>query len=504
MNWYNQIKLADRRQYLIEKLGIPIEVVNWADQISKQVEPSGKYIQWIAEQNIKKNILTKEDNNKIIENLKLFHELKQKNKIKGKEADIRSFINPNNLSEFLEKFKSGDIDSKREKEKKLTEEGVKTVFSLGNVDVVEISTQEAASKLCRFPNNEGWCIKDPKFYKKYTPPFYLFYVDGERYALFNDKSGEFKNIDDKTLTKKEIIPIAEAAKELIKNNNFVLKEDYMVLYEMYPEELRDNAYEGWKKYLTENTYAWEDVPEEFKTEELKNHVYQVWKKELMKNPNYWINVPEEFRTEELKNIVYKSWKKYLTENAYDWEKIPEEFITEELKNISYEGWLMDNPLNWEKISEELKTPKLWNITYETWKKSLIGYPHNWRSIPEEFKLEELRNIAYEAWKKELAKNPEAGMDMWRYLPEEFNTEELRTIVYERWKKELIKHPYIWEDIPEELKTEELKNIAYEAWKKELMEKPEAAMELWKRIPKELKTKELEQIFYKVYKKNELV
>lgn len=223
MNWYKKsqlIKQADRSNYLINKLKYPSDVVEWANSISKQIEPKGIYIQWIAKQAINNIIKPAEDDSKILEKLSLFYKLSKNKKIDIK--DINQFKTYGDLAKYLAPYNMQSAASGRAEQKRLTVEGAVSVYKDDKVEIIRLDTEQAASNLCR---KTEWCIKDPEFFNKYGAPFYMIYLNNNGYALLHNKSGQFKDVYDNSIDLKSMAPIINSLKLFIDQNPGVISID---------------------------------------------------------------------------------------------------------------------------------------------------------------------------------------------------------------------------------------------------------------------------------------
>jgi hypothetical protein len=211
MSWYNNIlKFADKKQYLL-KQGIPEDIINWADNLSKQINNTNNYMVWIAFQAKKENVIPREDTDKIVEKLQLFEKLKKTKKIDRK--DINTFKTYGELAEYLSPFAEQPVESTREVEKRLQQEGAVKVLNDGPVEVIRLDTEQAASVLCK---GTEWCIKDPEFFNKYGPPYYMFYLNDIPYALLHIPSQQFKDLYDSPMSINKLLKIFPQTIQLLK------------------------------------------------------------------------------------------------------------------------------------------------------------------------------------------------------------------------------------------------------------------------------------------------
>jgi len=290
MNWYKRIITADKKDYLINKMKIDPEIVNWAEGLSLQIDPKKSYMQWLAVQAQKNIVIPGEDNDKLIGKLTLYDKLKklkEENK-KIDRLDINSFKTYGELAKYLEPFASENTESKRGKEKRLAVEGAVPIMANGDVEIFRIDTEQAAAKICR---DTEWCIKDPKYFNEYKPPYYVFFVNGKRYSLLHINSGQFKNEYDDSMNLKTIALIINILPEFIdkiiggKNINN-LRGDLKVIEESL--KYRNNLVKDMQNGNIDNALNsikfdlsfYEYIPQEYRTEEIQNEVVSVINKRL--------------------------------------------------------------------------------------------------------------------------------------------------------------------------------------------------------------------------------
>ena len=283
MNWYKILKLANRKEYLIKKLGIPKEIVDWAYDLSKQIEPKGIYIQWLSRLAQNNIIRPQEDDTKLLEKLKLFHKLKKIKKID--RTDINSFKTYGELAQYLEPFISEDIESKRGKEKRLETEGIVSMLKEGNVEIIRLDTEQSAANLCR---NTEWCIKDPKYFREYKPPFYVFLLNNKPYALLHVDSTQFKDVYDDSINSKTIAPIIKSIEKFL---------------EIYPGEFKGNY-----------NYELAIIQEALRKKRTIQKVIESGNeqdviRELLIDKNLYNYIDDEYRTENIKNIMVDYYNK---------------------------------------------------------------------------------------------------------------------------------------------------------------------------------------------------
>ena len=476
------IKLSsvEGKRKFLEQNNFPKDIVNWAENISNQIEPNGNYMVWLSRLAQKNIVRPQEDDSKLLTKLQLFNKLKKINKID--RTDINSFKTYGELAQYLEPFQSVDTRTKGEK----VEEGAELVSQQGNVEIYKITTPELAKKWYLPPKTE-WCIANEEQFNMYDPPVYFaFHVNGKPYALLHENSGQFKNKFDGAMTRDELVPIFKQVVELVKKNNVALNKELGVIYKTalaestlpgIKESLYENMHEGYKNYILKDSYGYKNLPEEFKTEEIKKIAYENYKNYILGDPYSYRNLPEEFKTEEIKKIAYENYKNIILKNAFYYQSLPEEFKTEEFKKIAHEGYknhILSNIHNYQYLPEEAKTEEIKKIAYEEYKNYIFENPSSYKNLSEEFKTEEMKKVVYEGHKDRMFKNP----DYYKYLPEEFKTEEMEKNVYEGYKNYIFKHPNMYKYLSEKFKTEEMKKILQQSVQQQQQLNPQASIKSW--------------------------
>lgn len=204
---YSEELLREVYQQLLES---PEDRINFA---AKQFNVQPKFVQWYAKADPTKNLeyinwLTKqakrgyvrfpEDTEKIKESLMLFDRLKRLGNYKGKR-DINKFEKYGDLAAELKEFE--DIQSNTTHERIQIENGVEEIYSHSGVKIFEVTTQEAGAKLFR---DTKWCVKDPKYFNSYKPPFYMLTLAGRPHFLVHVEKHQIKNVNDSTPTQHEL------------------------------------------------------------------------------------------------------------------------------------------------------------------------------------------------------------------------------------------------------------------------------------------------------------
>jgi hypothetical protein len=86
------------------------------------------------------------------------------------------------------------VKSKGEQVRQAQVNGAENLGKFGKFEVIKVTTPEAGAKLFR---DTEWCVKDPAYFNDYGAPFYLFLLNGEKFALLNINDGfQFKDVFD--------------------------------------------------------------------------------------------------------------------------------------------------------------------------------------------------------------------------------------------------------------------------------------------------------------------
>ena len=210
MNWLQKIfqhnfsiiryaALPDKIRFLSQKYNISEPEIK---NILQYDPTEGKYLDWLIRQVMKQQLRLPQDGDKILETLRLF---KDKSRFLDKR-DINQYQTLGDIREALDRA-SGQV-SKRENLRIQRDEGQEIILDKPPYQVVKITTQEAAAKLCR---NTQWCIKDPQFFNEYSPKeYFIILKNGEKYALYHPNSSQLKDVYDRKLSKDkqlELLPI---------------------------------------------------------------------------------------------------------------------------------------------------------------------------------------------------------------------------------------------------------------------------------------------------------
>lgn len=219
--WYKLLKLADRRQYLINKRNISPQIANWAYNLALQIDKKATYTEWLAVLASQNKLIPQEDDVKLVELLTEYNEAKKKKDFPTELKNINQFKSFPELYRAISPYLK--VKSIREQEQEAILEGQKKVYDKDNIQVYEISNEEATSQLCK---GTGWCVKDPKFAKDYLREgnLFLFIQNGIRTALLHPPRREFKDVSDAEISTKTAINLFPAIKEVFRLLNITQQD----------------------------------------------------------------------------------------------------------------------------------------------------------------------------------------------------------------------------------------------------------------------------------------
>jgi len=164
--------------------------------------PNKQYLDWLTKQFVLSNLVFPEDGEKCIHTLSSFIQKRQVLKNNHLPVDINKYKTLGEIQKKLDEV-SG-INTKRHQVKVNTEHGQRVVIDQPPYKVVEITTPEAAAKLCR---DTEWCIKDPKYFNGYemgpNNPVYLILKNGVKYGLLHNQTNQFRDVYDNALDLKD-------------------------------------------------------------------------------------------------------------------------------------------------------------------------------------------------------------------------------------------------------------------------------------------------------------
>jgi len=180
--------------------------------------PNAAYITWILKLVKIGNIRGMEDRSKVHDSLKKFTELKNKPQFPAQYKDINRFKSFGDLAEVLDQF--GDVKSKKETVRIAKEEGIELVDTDAEYKLYIVTKSEAGAKHFR---NTQWCVKDPRYFDQYSPPYYYFTKNDEPYTLLHLDSDQCMDVQDrnKSLNSSEInmMETEEMTKYVVEHDN---------------------------------------------------------------------------------------------------------------------------------------------------------------------------------------------------------------------------------------------------------------------------------------------
>jgi hypothetical protein len=197
------------------------EYIRWAAETFDPTKNS-EYITWILRM-LKKGIINgEEDSDKVKERLLTFTELKRKPQFPKDKRDINVYKTYGDLAETLDEYQG--IKTKGEVKRESLEEGIEFIDSSSGeegkgTNLYIVTTEEAAAKHFR---QTDWCVKDPRFFNNYGPPYYFFTEDGEPKTLLHLNSNQCMDVRDRPTD------LDREEKELMeseKMTNYVMEND---------------------------------------------------------------------------------------------------------------------------------------------------------------------------------------------------------------------------------------------------------------------------------------
>lgn len=242
----------DRINFAAKQFNVLPRFVHWyakADP-TKNLE----YILWITKQAKRQYVRFPEDTDKVKESLALFDRLKRLGNYKGKR-DINKFEKYGDLAAELKEFE--DTQSNTTHERIQIENGVEEIYNHSGVKIFEVTTQEAGAKLFR---DTKWCVKDPKYFNSYKPPFYMLTLAGRPHFLVHVEKHQIKNVNDSTPTQHELdkVPYVMMALHTIPGMTQAIKDAEK------PADFERSVYEVTMGFLD----MFLDQPEEFDDENI--------------------------------------------------------------------------------------------------------------------------------------------------------------------------------------------------------------------------------------------
>jgi len=232
---------------------------NYFNEKKKEIESSvnlisnnPQYISWICDMLMIKAIKFPEDIEIVKELLNNYDEVKKSDNFPEEYKNILKFKAFGDLDkivgEYLKKL------SGREKVKTLGNN--KVIYNKNGMQIVKLMDYEECSYLVE---NVAWCIKNRKQFYIYKPPFYMFVMDGKKYALLHLGNKELKDIHNDSFDTIDDNRFLEALKWVFDANNIDLKRislvgDYEALFELLNDEQRDRHLISRKSLLSDKQF----------------------------------------------------------------------------------------------------------------------------------------------------------------------------------------------------------------------------------------------------------
>lgn len=196
--------------------------IRWA---AETFDPSknAAYITWILRMLKKGVIVGEEDAQKVQERLTQFEELKKKPQFPKDKRDINAYKNYGDLAETLDEFQG--IKTKGEMKREAQEEGIQFMGSSGGregsgISLYIVTSDEAGAKHFR---NTDWCVKDPRYFNNYGPPYYYFTENGQPRTLLHLDSQQCMDVRDRPTNldneEKELMETEEMTNYVMEHDN---------------------------------------------------------------------------------------------------------------------------------------------------------------------------------------------------------------------------------------------------------------------------------------------
>lgn len=330
MNWY---KLADRKDYLINKMGLDPQIVEWAYNLSSQINKKASYTQWLAQLATKDDITMGEDDSKIVETLKVYDSAKNKKDFPDELKNVFNFKSFNNFYSRVAPYLG--IKSVREKREESEMEGVELIYNQDGIQVYKITNIETSVKLCKGTN---WCVKDPKYAANYLNegPLYLFIKNGMKIALMHLPTHSFKNTDDNMIDPETAVLLYPAAKYILEMNDISLDDslsgdlstiknahseikNFQSLSPLYMKNdddifLKDELFNK----LNTNISLLHYIDKRFLSDEkFFKHINNIVRENINHDVFSYNNLPDVLKTDDIQNIVVETIKKSLRDEDFN-------------------------------------------------------------------------------------------------------------------------------------------------------------------------------------------
>jgi hypothetical protein len=166
-----------------------------------------------------------------------YDEVKKSNNFPEEYKNILKFKTFGDLDKVVGKY----LKSLSGREKARTLGNNEVIYNKDGMQIVKLMDYEECSYLVE---NIAWCIKDRKMFYTYKPPFYMFVMDGKKYALLHFGHKELKNIHNEPFNMIEDKRFVEALNWIFVFNNIVLNKinlvnDYETLFELLDDKQRE-------------------------------------------------------------------------------------------------------------------------------------------------------------------------------------------------------------------------------------------------------------------------
>lgn len=151
------------------------EVFEYAVNQCKAADPTnGKYLAWIFKLERLGTVTFPEDTEKVRTRLAEFDQLKKKQGFNG-EKDINKYATYSQLAQVVRA--NSEVKTKGEIKRELAVEGAELLNEQDGFRLYRITTCEAGLALGW--RTTEWCVKDPKYFNQYGPPFYYIMEEHE-------------------------------------------------------------------------------------------------------------------------------------------------------------------------------------------------------------------------------------------------------------------------------------------------------------------------------------
>ncbi len=162
-----------------------------------------KIVSWVAD----RKVILPEDYETTKQTLRQFFKMKNKlPSLKGKE--IGDFNSPGEIQK--------QIDSGKKKTKKQNRvESFEKIASEGEYTVWKVSKEDQES-FCKLAQGTQWCVKDPKYFNQYKPPYYYVSKGSEPFVLLHVDSDQLKDVYDDRIKYSQYIKIKSLIEPIIK------------------------------------------------------------------------------------------------------------------------------------------------------------------------------------------------------------------------------------------------------------------------------------------------